>query len=188
MSLWGTFHVQTITGAQRGFIKTYGERLYWLLYASDKLNCEQQQMWKKMYERDLLGDIVLFVLYILHFQWLSKHFESIIINSLQCINGKLITTITSPNPILSNYNLIHWRCSLWAWIKSWSNFEDAVIFSKIVCVCACVYVCECGVHLYLNGCVRCARNLEAIGGCCAHDPLPFIWFSWDRVSLNAERG
>ena len=48
-----------------------------------------------------------FHLYILHLQWVFNHFQSIIFNSLHYIDGKLITTITSQNPILSNYNLIH---------------------------------------------------------------------------------
>lgn len=48
-----------------------------------------------------------FHLYILHFQWVFNHFQSIIFNSLHYIDGKLITTISSQNPILSNYDLIH---------------------------------------------------------------------------------
>lgn len=77
-----------------------------------------------------------FHLYILHFQWVFNHFQSIIFNSLDYIDCKLITTITRPNPILSNYNLIHLSSSLWVWIKSESTLENHVISSRILSLCS----------------------------------------------------
>lgn len=72
------------------------------------------------------------------FQWVLNHFQSIIFNSLHYIDGKLITTITSQKPILSNYNLIHFSSSLWVWIKS--TLENAAISLKschrVQCLCA----------------------------------------------------